>query len=301
MNTQVTNRKWIFVSSLLAICLIVYVILFPPVHKTVEPKPVAKVNGVSLNTNQLYDVMLANGGKQSLETMINEELIRQEAEKTGVQVTDSDIDKELASIKSSFPSEDEFQQALSKAGMTLEDLRTSMKSQVILKKILAPEVTVNDDAVKKYYDENLESLKVSDQVKASHITVATKEEADTILINLKNGADFAATAQEKSLDTATKDKGGDLGYITRGSLDPALEASAFALEVGHISDAVQTSSGYDIISVTDHKEAYTPTLEEKKEELHQHLVDEQVATLSSTWLEKKKSESTVENYLNGSV
>ncbi|KRE49173.1 peptidylprolyl isomerase [Paenibacillus sp. Soil724D2] len=297
MNTKKADYKWVWVSSLLMISLLVYVTIYPPVSKNESEKTVAKVNGVSISSTQLYEAMVASGGEQTLDSLITTELVSQEGQKAGIQITDADLNSEITSIQSSYSSEDEFQQALTSYGMTLDDLKNNLKTQVLLKKILAPQVTVSDDEIKQYYDDNLESLKVPEQVQASHISVATKEEADAILAELKNGGDFATLAKEKSVDTATKDKGGELGYFSSGKKEQAVETSACALDVGAISKAVQTSTGYDIIKVTDHKAASTPTLDEKKEEIKQTLTDQKITALSSTWLEQKKSESTVENYL----
>ncbi|MBA2942861.1 peptidylprolyl isomerase [Paenibacillus sp. CGMCC 1.16610] len=302
-KTQIrSNRTWKWVSAVLLICLIAYIAFYPPTKHaagsagTVEP--VAKVNGVSINSEQLYQAMLASGGQQTLDSMISEELINQEGQKAGITVTDEDVDKEVANVKGSYGSDAEFQQALTSYGMTIDDLKKSMKSQVLLKKILTPQITITDDEIKKYYDENLETLKVPEQVQASHISVATKEEADAIVADLKNGADFATIAKSKSLDTATKDNGGSLGYISSGNMDEAFDTAAFALKVGETSGAVKTSTGYDIIKVTDHKAASTPTMEEKREDIKSAITTQKLASLSTTWLQDKKSQSTVENYLS---
>ncbi|OPH59450.1 hypothetical protein BC351_21350 [Paenibacillus ferrarius] len=297
MNNHIQiSPKWKWVSTLLVLIMIAYVLVYPPLKKTDEAA-VAKVNGVAISKTQLYDAMVGSGGQQTLDTLISEELINQESQKSGVQVTDDDIQAEISKIQGSYGSDTEFQQALTSYGMTLDDLKKNMKSQVLLKKILAPQVTITDDEIKKYYDDNLESLKNPEQVQASHISVATKEEADAILADLKNGGDFAAIAKEKSLDTATKDKGGTLGYIDKGSMDPTFETAVFALGTGATSEAVKTSTGYDIIKVTDHKAASTPTLEEKTKDIKQTLTDEKLSTLASTWLDEQKTKSTVENYL----
>lgn len=291
------NRTWIWTSSVLLVGFIAYASFFPPVSKADTAKTVAKVNGVNITSTQLYDALVASGGAQTLDSMITDELIQQEGKKAGIEITEADLTKELESVKSSFGTEDEFNQALSNYHMTLEDLKKSMKSQVILKKILEPEVKITDDDIKKYYDENLETLKTPEKVQASHISVATKEEADAILAKLKSGSDFAALAKESSTDTTTKDKGGDMGYISTGQVDPAIETAAFALQAGGLSSAVQTTTGYDIIKVTDHKAAATPTLEEKKESIKQTLTDQQISTLSQAWLEQKKTEAKIENSL----
>ncbi|WNR44885.1 peptidyl-prolyl cis-trans isomerase [Paenibacillus roseipurpureus] len=297
MSSKNSNRKWIWTSSVLLVGFITYASFFPPVSKSDNAKSVAKVNGVSITSTQLYDALVASGGAQTLDSMITEELINQESKKAGIELTEADITKELQTVKASFGTDEEFNKALTNYNMTLDDLKKSMKTQVMLKKILEPQVKVTDDDIKKYYDENLETLKTPEQVQAAHISVATKEEADAILAKLKNGSDFAALAKESSTDTATKDKGGDLGYISAGQVDPAVEKAAFALQAGGLSSAVQTTTGYDIVKVTNHKAATTPTLEEKKESIKEKLVDEQISTLSQAWISQKKSEAKIENSL----
>ncbi|MEB3103841.1 peptidylprolyl isomerase [Ferviditalea candida] len=293
---QISNRKWMIVSLVLLVGLAVYVFTYPPVQRNGEA--VAKVNGVTIGKDQLYEELLAGGGKQALQNMIDKELIRQEAEKAGIKVTVDDIEQQLKSIRSTFPSEAEFQQTLAMYNMTLEDLKKEMESQVQLRKLLAPQIKVTDDDIKQFYNSHLEDLKEPEQVKASHILVGGKEEAAAILADLKKGADFAAIAKEKSLDSATKDNGGDLGFFAKGDMEEAFEKAAFSLPVGSLSDPVQTSNGYHIIKVTEHKQAHTPTLDEKKAEIREQLVNEQLSSLSSTWLEEKRAKAKIENYLD---
>lgn len=296
MNMQISNRKWMITSLVILIALAAYIVMYPPVQKSEQA--VAKVNGVSIGKDQLYEEMLASGGSQALQNMIDKELIRQEAEKAGIKVTADDIEQQLDSIRGTFSSEEEFQQTLAMYNMTVEDLKKDMESQVQLRKLLEPQVKVTDDDIKQYFDSNLEGLKEPEQVKASHILVATEEEAKTILADLKNGGDFAKIAQEKSLDTDSKENGGDLGFFAKGDMEEAFEKAAFALPVGSISDPVKTDSGYHIIKVTEHKEANTPTLEEKKEEIREQLINQQISTLSTTWLAEKTAKASIENYLD---
>ncbi|WP_240418816.1 peptidylprolyl isomerase [Paenibacillus periandrae] len=295
MITKKTNYKWITATILLLIILITYMLFYPPVIKGQES--VAKVNGVSIAKEQLYNAVLASSGEKTLQNLIDQELIQQEAKKAGVQVQQTDIDNALESTKGQFSSEDEFNQALATYGMTSDQLKQNIQTELLIEKILEPEITVTDDEINQYYTANLETLKTPEQVKASHILVATKEEADAIEQQLKNGEDFSTIAQDKSLDTATKSKGGDLNYFAKGEMEEPFEAAAFKLETGAISDVVQTTNGYHIIKVTDHKQATTPTLEEKKEEIHTTLMKQKVTDKASGWLEEKKSGASIENYL----
>ncbi|WP_164716593.1 peptidyl-prolyl cis-trans isomerase [Paenibacillus whitsoniae] len=301
MTTKKKDRKWIWTSSVLLAGFIAYIVVYPPVSASKAEKTIATVNGVKISSTQLYDAMVAGGGQQTLDSLINDELISQESKKAGIVVTDDDVNAELKSIQASFPSQEQFQQALTSYGMTIDDLKKNMSSQVMLKKILEPQITVTDDDIKKYYDENLETLKTPEQVQASHITVATKAEADALLAKLKSGSDFAALAKESSTDANTKDKGGELGYFSAGTQDAALEKAAFALKTGELSEPVQTASGYDIIKVTDHKAAATPTLDEKKDSIKQTLTEQKISDMSQTWLEQKKSEATIKSDLVNGV
>jgi parvulin-like peptidyl-prolyl isomerase len=90
------------------------------------------------------------------------------------------------------------------------------------------------------------------EVKASHILVKTKSEAEKILDELKKGASFSKLAQQHS-ECPSKKKGGDLGWFGRGRMVPEFEKAAFSLKKGELSDIVKTQFGYHIIKVTDTK------------------------------------------------
>lgn len=291
------SRIWMIASIALFIILIVYIIVNPP-GKSTEETTVAKVNGVAISKTQLYDALVAAGGSQTLETIIAEEIVNQESKKAGITVTEEDLNNEMDTIKKSFSSEDEFTQTLAYYGMTMDKLKEDMHTQVQLRKLLEPQVTVSDEDVKTYYDTNKDSFATPEQVKASHILVATKEEADTILADLKNGADFATVAKEKSTDTLSAQQGGDLDFFPKGVMDEAFETAAFSLTVGSLSEVVESSHGFHVIKSTDHKDAATPTLEEKKDEIHQLLVTQKISEMSNTWLQEKKDAATVETFLN---
>ncbi|MCM3630368.1 peptidylprolyl isomerase [Paenibacillus glycanilyticus] len=289
------GKAWIAVSAILAIVLVI-VLIKPPFGGGSEA--VATVNGVKITKDKLYDSLVEQGGASTLDNMITQELIDQAAEDAKVTVTEADIDKEIETLKKSFGSEDEFNQTLSQYGMTEESLRQDAGVQVKIRKILEPQVKVTDEDIKAYYDENKASMSTPEQIRASHILVATKEEAEAILKDLQGGADFATLAKEKSTDPGSKDKGGDLDFFGKGTMDPAFEEAAFALKKGELSGIVQTSYGYHIIKKTDEKAAVTPTLEEKKEDIKTQLITQKVSELSSTWMADLKAKAKITNKLD---
>lgn len=282
-------------SFVLLAALVVYIVIYPP--GKAKDDTVAKVNGTPILKSQLYSALVKAGGQQTLETMISEALVKQESDKANIQVTDADLDKEMEQIKKSFGSDEEFAQALATYNMTLDSLKKDMQVQVQLRKLLEPQVKITDEDIKTYYDSNLESMKTPEQVRASHILVGTKEEAETVLASLQGGADFAALAKEKSNDTASKETGGDLDFFAKGQMEEPFETAAFALKTGELSSVVQTSHGFHVIKATGHKDAATPTLDEKKEEIRQTLSEKQISTLSQSWLQEKRTAATVETFL----
>jgi foldase protein PrsA len=135
--------------------------------------------------------------------------------------------------------------------------------------------TLEADA-KAYYDANLPEF-TKDQVKASHILVATQAEADAILQELKDGKDFAELAKTKSLDTTSGPKGGDLGYFSQEEVLAAISDAAFATEKGGLSPVVKSDYGFHIIKVTD-KRTYTQTFAEAQQQIMYGILEKAYQT-----------------------
>ncbi|MEI7025768.1 peptidylprolyl isomerase [Paenibacillus sp. y28] len=266
--------------------------------KTAAGEAVATVNGEVITKDVLYDELVKQGGTQTLDTLITKKLLEQEAKKRNVTVTDEDVNSQLEDIKKSFPSEEEFTMALTQYGMTLDQLKEQIRPQALVTKILTPEIQLSDDDKKKYFEDNKASYNKAEQIKASHILVATKEEADAILAQLKNGADFATLAKEKSTDTGSKANGGDLGYFERGKMVTEFDDAAFKLNVGETTTApVQTQFGFHIIKLVDKKPAVTATYEDKKAEVEKQMITEEVGKRYQEFVDKLKQDSKIDNTL----
>jgi parvulin-like peptidyl-prolyl isomerase len=205
-------------------------------------------------------------GPMVVNNMIEDALIRQEAEKLGITVSDAEVDAyiekmfgyspdgssntEPPSLDNTAPTptvytesafREDYQNLLDKYQQTI-GLSEAQFREIIASLVLREKVF--DEVTKDVPNEE-------EQVWARHILVETEEEAQDVLARLEAGEDFAALAQEVSIDTGTASDGGDLGWFGRGKMVPEFEDAAFALEPGEISPPVETSYGYHIIQVMD--------------------------------------------------
>jgi parvulin-like peptidyl-prolyl isomerase len=125
----------------------------------------------------------------------------------------------------------------------------------------------------------------AEQVRVRHILLGNEEDAKAALERIRAGEDFATVASEVSTDSYSKEQGGDLGWLPRGSrYTEAFDNAAFALEPGQVSDVVQTASGYHIIKVEE-READRP--------LEEDILAQMRSMALSKWLEEQRANDQV--------
>ena len=128
------------------------------------------------------------------------------------------------------------------------------------------------------YKAKPERFKSEEQVRARHILVAgtdaeSKAKAEKILADIKAGGDFASLAKEHSADKSNADKGGDLGFFTRGKMVPEFEAAAFTLaKAGDVSGVVETKFGFHIIQLQEKKSAGVRPYDEVRADLVKEII-----------------------------
>ncbi len=136
--------------------------------------------------------------------------------------------------------------------------------------------------IEALYEEQFGDVAPQTEVNASHILVATEEEAQALIEELEGGADFAALAAEHSTGPSGPN-GGQLGWFTRGQMVPEFEEAAFALETGAVSTPIQTQFGWHVIKLNETRDLPPPTLEETRDQLlgqlRQQAVEAEVARL----------------------
>lgn len=157
--------------------------------------------------------------------------------------------------------------------LSMENERRSLIAGEAIEKILATAVT--DEALQAAYDATYANAEPTKEFNASHILVETEDDAKAIVEELKGGADFAATAREKSTGPSGPG-GGSLGWFGAGAMVPEFETAVAAMEAGDISDPVQTQFGWHVIKLNEVRNAEAPALEDVREELEQQVRSEAV-------------------------
>jgi peptidyl-prolyl cis-trans isomerase C len=244
-----------------------------------------------------------------LDELVNIRLVAHEGKARNIAVADADVDGQIGKIRQQFKTEDEFKTALTQRSLTIDDVKSETRTELLVNKTLEaeilPKVAVAQTDLDAYYQANPDQFKAAESVRASHIlipmnasmTEAQKTEAKTqaegILKRVRAGEDFAELAKQYSKDGSAA-SGGDLNYFERGKMVPAFEQAAFSLKTGEVSNVVETPFGYHIIKVTDHKDAHTVPLAEVSDRLSTFLKQRKQQELTQTFIQSLHSKYKVE-------
>ncbi len=221
---------------------------------------------------------LASVRKQVVTSIVDEELLVQQAQRdTSIHVTDQEIadgvEQQIRKIRGNFSSEVDYRNELRKAGfqtpeeyrrwLTDQQRRAAFQNRLIDKLRqegkLKP-VPPTEQEMRQYFEEQKGNLGTRPAtISFRQIVIAphaspqakarTRAQADSIVLELRRGADFATAARRFSQDPGSKDQGGSLNWFRRGVMVPEFERVAFSLKPGVVSDPVESPFGFHIIQV----------------------------------------------------
>jgi peptidyl-prolyl cis-trans isomerase C len=140
---------------------------------------------------------------------------------------------------------------------------------------------VTEDAVRRVFEEQRRLAPADIEVRARHILVETREDADEVARLIAEGANFAQLAAQVSQDPATRFEGGDLGYFTREGILPAFADIAFNTEEGAVSAPFQTEYGWHVLTVIDRRQQPRPGLEARRGDIMRFLTLQGIDALLS--------------------
>jgi len=249
---------------------------------------------------------------QVLENLIARELLYQESQKKGIKISEEEVNKQLITLKAQFPNEAEFNNALIRMNLNEASIKEKLERDLALKKLIedeiAPKVTVSDSDIRAFYENNPETFKQPERVKASHILIKVDSKADPsqkaeaqkkidlVQAKLQKGEDFGALAKEYS-EGPSGPKGGDLGYFTRGQMVKPFEEAAFAMKPGEVSGMVETRFGYHLIKVTDKTPAGTMPYDDVKERLGEFLKQQKIQEEINVYVKRIEEKAKIERFV----
>ena len=188
----------------------------------------------------------------------------------------------------------------------IEDLKARLITEKVMKEVIEKEAELTDEDLEKYYEENKDEFARPAQVRASHILIDVKPDAEaeqvaeasakaeTVLREVKAGGDFAELAKKYS-GGPTSRRGGDLGYFSKGRMAPEFDEAVFALaNIDDVSDIVKTQFGFHIIKLTGKKEAQQQTFEQAKRRIEARLKQEQKRDRYKDYVDGLKASARIE-------
>ena len=295
MKLLKSTKAYIWAGSILIIAGIMAFAMISSMDRTI-----ASIDGEKINEDELYDALVAGYGADTLDLLITNKLVEMEAEKAGIKIKDEEIQKEIDVMVESYGDEKSLKEQLEASGSSMDALKKDIVVYLQTKKLVEPRITVTDDEISTYFEDNKDTFAQAEQVEASHILVEDEKTAKKVAKELAAGGDFAKLAAEYSTDTETADNGGSLGYFGKGDMVEEFEDVAFNLDKNKVSDPVKTEYGYHIIKVTGKKEAKKANLEDSKDVIKETLLSERLQEEYPVWLAEVKKDHDITNKLEDS-
>jgi parvulin-like peptidyl-prolyl isomerase len=294
-----------------------------PAHGGAEiiERVVAKVNGqiITLSEFQGRQIAAAQAARvdpanigaflrqqnaKILQDAIDEILILQKAEDSGIRAPAEWIDESIEGIRkdNKITSDEQFQEALAREGLTLAELRQNIERGVLRRIVMQRDIQPKIEATESELRAEYEKLKATQFTKPATVTlqeILVPEEAGgaafarELAEKARAGEDFAALAKAHSA-APSRANGGDLGQLTQGEINPELEKVAFALPVGSISDPLPVEEGYRIVRVTAKTSGSTTPYDTAKDSVRDRLMMSRFEAAYDAYMQELRKTASVE-------
>lgn len=211
-----------------------------PNEKASGIEAVASVDGQVITKEKWMASMESMYGKEVLLDLVNAEVMEAAAKKNKISVTDHEVDLELALIRSTQEGTDTSLQSFDE-----ETMRKKVRSRLILEKVLAKDIVIEDDEIKAFYDNNKNLYNIPTSYRTNVIYVSTEDEAKKVVKELESGSSFEGLARERSVDMNSASLGGDIGYVSEDteSVDPIILSTLPSTGVDKWSDVITLKDG----------------------------------------------------------
>ena len=266
-----------------------------------------KRNGHKLDPEKQKEIK-----SKALESLIDSEVLYQASQKSNLTIDEKIFNDQWAKYKERKENDKKFRANIEKLNVSDDEVKYQIRRQMFIQKFLYDTIiektSVDKAEMKAYYDGNPQSFKRPEQVQASHILIKVDPKADEaqktaaldkikdIKQKIENGEDFAVLAKKYSQCPSSK-KGGDLGFFGRGQMVKPFEEAAFKMEIGQVSDIVQTTFGYHLIKLMGKRAASTTSFEESQKQIEGFLKKQKARQAIAKFVADEKGKAKIERFL----
>ena len=209
-------NKIVIINIFISIVVVVFIVLIFSSCNQVNDKVVAKVNNENITQSQLNEELNKQYGFETLQNLINQVLVLQEAKKKNITVNEKEIEEEIYKTALNMGGIEKLKDQLKARNVNFNDYKQKVKLDLLLRKLVVSELS--EDELRVFYDNIKGSLPM---VEVSFIMVPDKDLANSIIDNLKRGASFEKISETYSQDPLTKDTKGYAGFLLRGDISNA--------------------------------------------------------------------------------
>jgi len=254
-----------------------------------------------------FEKQRADITKAVIDQLIGTRIVMQEARKRNLVAGDKEVDEQLAGIRQRFPSETEFNTAMARNGFTLASLRDVIRINLTQRRVAEAVAmgTVTEEEMRKRFDSNRAQYNKPAQIKVSHILFRVAEKgqeavaqakARIVRAKLADGGKFEDLAKQYSDDPGSAERGGDLGFVSKGTLVKEFEEVAWALKPGETSGLVKTQYGLHIIRVHEVKEAEKADYDKVKDQIREQLLAAKREKAFEAWIDAQRKVAKIERF-----
>lgn len=275
----------------------------PPAQGTAAAQPVdrsrpaAVVNGDPITFEELDTLLERRYAAQIIDQLIIERLIVQEAEKQNVTATEEELAAELERARGSLQPGQDFEQAVAEQFGSVEAFREQLRLNVLLQKLLAPQIQLNDAQLQQYYNENQQQFATPEELHVLRVVTDTREQAAAAAAALKKGTALPTVIQQSGSKQAGRaEQSADLGFVQVQTLSPEIAIAASSLQAGQVSEAIELQEGgFAVLKVEARRGGEAPPLAQVRDQVRDAAQAQSIQQLAPQFLTELRTKATVES------
>jgi len=241
--------------------------------------------------------------QEKIDLLIDDVLIQQQAKRLKIDIEEKEVEAIIENIKKQYLIDDsELRQKLKEDNISYEDFKMGLRNNLLknrlLNRVISPEVNVNEQDLRQYYDKHKEEF-INEEYRLQQIFVSGQQPDGSKRISeayklLQEGRTFETVVKDYSDDKKSAETGGDIGFAKKVDLIPQLREVAGLLAIGAYSSIITTPYGFHILKLSEKKKGETMTFEMAKDIINEKIIQEESEKRYKDYIAKLRKSSYIE-------